>query len=329
MSDKRKQFEMIFEKFRKLMPLFGSPEAGEADSARLRINELLKKAGLDWHDVVTLLSAQQDPVFDLLKRLLEKETDALVRLARAGATFFCSHKKVAFADVRIGNHCLTLPLTSRDFSEWMAYEYFKEVEQAPKLSSEKDALRNLTAFAKYKGERYDVHLRAAHVGETLYLDVGDETGRAVEVTANGWKVLSVSPVKFQRMAGMAALPIPERGGDIEQLRRFVHVSDSDFILYIAALTDALFPGRPHPVLNLIGDSGSGKTTAARIARALTDPSEVPAGTLPREVRDLFADVNGSHVLYYDNTSPRHEKASPSRTHKATRRPRHRHTCDAK
>jgi len=39
-----------------------------------------------------------------------------------------------------------------------------------------------------------------------------------------------------------------------------------------------------------------------IARALTDPSDVPAGTLPREARDLFADVNGAHVLSYDNTS---------------------------
>jgi hypothetical protein len=34
---------------------------------------------------------------------------------------------------------------------------------------------------------------------------------------------------------------------------------------------------------------------------LTDPSDVPAGTLPREPRDLFADVNASHVLFYDNT----------------------------
>jgi hypothetical protein len=33
---------------------------------------------------------------------------------------------------------------------------------------------------------------------------------------------------------------------------------------------------------------------------LADPSEVPAGTLPREARDLFADVNGCRVLCYEN-----------------------------
>jgi hypothetical protein len=102
------------------------------------------------------------------------------------------------------------------------------------------------------------------------------------------------------MHGMAALPLPERGGDINQLRRFTNLSDDHFILFVAVLSDALCPGRPHAVLNLTGESGSGKTTVARIVRSLTDPSEVPIGTLPREARDLFADVNSASVLAYDN-----------------------------
>jgi hypothetical protein len=101
---------------------------------------------------------------------------------------------------------------------------------------------------------------------------------------------------------MAALPLPERGGDIKQLRQFTNLGDTNFVLFVTVLADALCPGRPHVLLNLVGESGSGKTTAARIARSLTDPSDVPTGTLPREARDLFADVNSSHVLSYDNIS---------------------------
>ena len=179
--------------------------------------------------------------------------------------------------------------------------FFKERRKAPKLTSERDAVRTLTAHAKYEtGARCEVHLRSAMVGGTLLLDIGD--GRCIEVCPTGWRVLPVAPVKFQRMPGMAALPLPERGGDIKQLRQFANLSDANFILYVAALTDALYPGRPHVLLNLIGESGSGKTTAALMARSLTDPSEVPASKLPREARDLFADVNASHVLSYDNVS---------------------------
>jgi hypothetical protein len=303
MHDKRKAFETIFEKLPKLLPHLGNESDGEALAAARAITTLLQRAKLDWHDLVTLLQGNQPSLLEMLAALVEKEADALVRLGRAGATFFCSAKNIAFADVTMGEHVLTLPLAGREFQEWLGYQYFREKSKAPKLASERDAVRTLSAYARYQGgPRCEVHLRSASIGATLVLDIGDETGRCIEITAAGWRVLPRSPVKFQRRHGMTALPIPEVGGDIEQLRRFTSMSDGNFILYIATLTDALFPGRPHVVLNLIGESGSGKTTAARIARRLTDPSEVPTSTLPREARDLFADVNCSHVLSYDNIS---------------------------
>src|SRR5262249_23389238 len=91
MSDKKRgAFESIFEKFSKLLPLLGSDKAGEADAARAAMNRLLKRAEMDWHDVVTLLQAQEDPIRQLLGRLFEKEIDVLIRLGYAEATFFCS-----------------------------------------------------------------------------------------------------------------------------------------------------------------------------------------------------------------------------------------------
>ena len=287
----------------KLLPHLGNENDGEALAAVRSITSLLKKAGLDWHDLATLLRGSQPSLLEMLQSLLVKEPDVLVRLGLAGATFFCSTKGIAFAEIRIGERIETLPLTSREFGEWLVHLYFKERRKAPKLTSERDAVRTLTAYAKYEtGARCEVHLRSAMVGGALLLDIGDETGRWIEITPMGWRVLPTAPVKFQRVPGMAALPLPERGGDIKQLRQFTNLGDADFVLFVTVLADALCPGRPHVLLNLVGESGSGKTTAARIARSLTDPSDVPTGTLPREARDLFADVNSSHVLSYDNIS---------------------------
>ena len=299
--DKRKALEAILTKLGKLLPHLGSENDGEALNAARSITALLKKNGLDWHDLVALMHGAEESLFETLSKLLEKEADALVRIARARATLFTSTKRVAFADVRIGEYVLTLPLRSTEFSDWLLGHYFKETQRAPKLSAERDAIRTLASIAKYETpERCEVHLRSAQVGETIIVDIGDETGRVIEITASGWRVLPVPPVKFQRMAGIAALPIPERGGNIQHLRRFTNLSDANFILFVSVLADALCPGRPHLLLNLIGEAGSGKTTAARIVRSLVDPNEVPAGTLPREARDLFVDVSNSYVLAYDN-----------------------------
>jgi hypothetical protein len=50
---------------------------------------------------VTLLHGNQPSFLEMLVGLVENEADALVRLGRAGATFFCSTKNIAFADVRM------------------------------------------------------------------------------------------------------------------------------------------------------------------------------------------------------------------------------------
>lgn len=63
------------------------------------------------------------------------------------------------------------------------------------------------------------------------------------------------PVRFRRTAGMAALPLPERGGSIAQLWSFVNLTDDSFVLYVNWILDALYPGRPHPVLYLAGERG--------------------------------------------------------------------------
>ena len=107
---------------------------------------------------------------------------------------------------------------------------------------------------------------------------------------------------FGAPPSMRALPVPQRGGSIDQLRRFVNLSDNDFILFVAVLLDALRPGRPHPVLFLTGEEGSAKSTAATIARSLIDPNVTPLRTLPGTVRDLFVSVHNSHMLVCDNVS---------------------------
>jgi hypothetical protein len=59
-------------------------------------------------------------------------------------------------------------------------------------------------------------------------------------------MLPTAPVKFQRVPGMAALPLPERGGDIKQLQQFTNLGDTNFVLFVTVLADALCPGRPIP-----------------------------------------------------------------------------------
>ena len=148
-----------------------------------------------------------------------------------------------------------------------------------------------------------VHIRVGGLDGRLYLDLGDETWRAVEIDATGWRVIDNPPVRFRRAAGMQPLPIPVPGGSVETLRSFLNVqSDADFVLVVAWALACLRNRGPYPVIVLSGEQGSAKSTFSAILRALLDPNTAPLRALPREDRDLFIAASNGHVLAFDNVS---------------------------
>jgi hypothetical protein len=148
-----------------------------------------------------------------------------------------------------------------------------------------------------------VHVRVGEVNGRLYLDLGDENWRAVEIDSASWRVIDNPPVRFRRAAGMQPLPMPVPSGSVETLRSFLNVkADADFVLAVAWLLACLRNRGPYPVMVLSGEQGSAKSTFSAILRALLDPNTAPLRALPREDRDLFIAASNGHVLAFDNVS---------------------------
>jgi hypothetical protein len=164
-------------------------------------------------------------------------------------------------------------------------------------------LNVIEAKAVFDAPERPVHVRVAGLDGALYLDLGDETWRAIEIDASGWRVIDTPPVRFRRSAGMQPLPVPLRGGSIEALRSFLNVqSDTDFVLVVAWALACLRNCGPYPVMVLSGEQGSAKSTFAAILRKLIDPNTAALRALPREDRDLFIAATNAHVLAFDNVS---------------------------
>ncbi len=65
---------------------------------------------------------------------------------------------------------------------------------------------------------------------------------------------------------------------------------------------ALKPTGPYPVLVLSSEQGCGKSTTARVLRALIDPNAAPLRAEPRECRDLMIAANNGCLVGLDNVS---------------------------
>jgi hypothetical protein len=231
------------------------------------------------------------------------QADVLIELALRKAGFWHSPDSTAFTDIRVDKHRETWPVRSRNFKLWLAQQYYRSCGGAPNSDALQSALNVLEARARFDGSERHVSVRIANTGARTYIDLGTQDWSAVEIDADGWRIVAEPPVRFRRSKGMLPLPLPRSGGDIKGLRRFLNVkTDEDFALVIAFLLGALRGRGPFVIIVLTGEHGTAKSTLTRIVRALCDPNGAPLRSLPREDRDLFISANNGYVLAYDNVS---------------------------
>ena len=231
-----------------------------------------------------------------------KQADILIGLA-ADAELFHAADGTGYADLEINGHRETWPIRNKGFRRWLARRFFEATGKAPNSEALHSAINVIEAKAHFDGPERTVFIRVGGHDGKLYLDLCDESWRAVEIDDTGWRVIDNPPVRFRRAAGMKPLPIPVSGGSIEMLRSFLNVqSDAHFVLAVSWMLAVLRHRGPYPVLVLSGEQGSAKSTLSAILRALLDPNTAPLRALPREDRDLFIAATNGHVLTFDNVS---------------------------
>jgi hypothetical protein len=211
--------------------------------------------------------------------------------------------RTAFVTFPVNGHRENWPVRSREFRMWLSGRFFEETSGAIGGQALEDGVRILEARAVNDGPEYAPATRVGRESDRLYLDLGDATWRAVEIDANGWRIVKFPLIKLVRSMAMRPLPEPEAGGTIEELRQFLNVRDEgSFMLVIAWLVASLRERGPYPVLVLNGEQGSGKSMFTRYMRALIDPSAAPIRAVPKDDRDLVVSAGNSWVLAFDNLS---------------------------
>ena len=221
----------------------------------------------------------------------------------ATAALFHTATGTAFIDIEIDGHRETWPVRGKQLRAWLRRRYYEQTGEALGGEAIRSMLDLLEARAQFDAPERTIHVRSAEHDGRIYLDLADKEWRAIEIGADGWRIIGSPPVRFRRAAGMLPLPVPQKGGPIDALARFLNLpATNEFVLAVAWLLAALRPNGPYPILAVAGEQGSAKTALTKFLRALVDPNSAPTRALPREERDLMIAANNGHVLAYDNLS---------------------------
>jgi hypothetical protein len=134
--------------------------------------------------------------------------------------------------------------------------------------------------------------------ESVVVDLGDESGRAIVIGPDGWRILARSPITFRRSELTAPLPEPT-AGDITELLRLLNIASDDRSAVLAHLVGALL-GISVPIILFRGPAGAAKTSAARTLARTIDPSPAPVRAVPRDPESWAVTAGGSCVVVLDN-----------------------------
>jgi hypothetical protein len=244
----------------------------------------------------------------------EKPVDVLMRLA-AAARMYRSSDGTLHAQVPVGDRFEAVRLKSPGFRNWLIDGYFADCGQPPSSWAVERVVSLLEARAWFDRGRPSVFIRVGRDpgGDDLAhtIDLGDGTGRAIWICAEGWVVVDKTEIPFSRPGGLLPLPTPVSAGSIDLLRPYVNVTDADFRLLVAWLTASLRPVGPYPILVLYGEQGSAKSTLARILRLLIDPQDCALLAEPKSTRDLMVTAANGWLLAFDNVSAIDDRLSDS------------------
>ena len=184
----------------------------------------------------------------------------------------------------------------------LARRYFDDHNLVPSQSALADACTVIEGRAATQTPQ-KVWLRVAETPDAAWIDLGDRDCRVIRISGGGWTVENAAPVLFRRTALTAPMPLPQPGGTLDELWRFVPIAEEDRDLLLAYMVAALIQADvPHPVLLLSAEHGSAKSSTTRRIVDLIDPSPVPLRKAPRDSESWVTAASASWVVGLDNLS---------------------------
>ena len=207
------------------------------------------------------------------------------------------------AHVHRGGRLDVLYVEQQEFEDWLVRRYLEESGAIPKPGMINGMVKAVRAKGREEEKRETYVRFAAPTPDEVYIDLANDEGEVVRVSADSWDIVRNPDLPFRRPGGMRPLPHPERGGSLSDLRPLLNAHDErTWTLLVGFLVSTLLPTGTMPVLVLQGEQGSLKSTTSRMLRSVVDPQKAPLRRMSGSERDLMVAAGNAHILGFDNVS---------------------------
>ncbi|EGV18789.1 hypothetical protein [Thiocapsa marina] len=231
--------------------------------------------------------------------------EAIIDMIRKESELFHDKNTDTYIATVIDGYRQTWKLGSTDFRTWLIGEIFDRFERCVPEATISQVITTLKAYALRRGTQKVVGTRVlCLVPEKRYLvNLGDAACTSIEVSAEGYKPVVLDDVHLLRSGRMMrALPFPAASSSLDALWEAVNVPEKYRLIVIAWMIQSFRVDSACPVIEFVGEEGSGKTMTTTCIRNSVDPKEGGLTPCPRSIQDLYSIAANSHVICLENVS---------------------------
>ncbi len=219
-------------------------------------------------------------------------------------TLFKDQNNTPYANISVGPKRINLPIVSTDFTSHLRHRLYTQNGEIVSDSNLKEIAGTLATKAQYGDVQYDLYHRVAQQGGNIYYNLQNSIGEVVEVTKDGWSIISGNKVPFLFKEGCGKPQVaPEKGGNLKDLLKISNIKNPDEqMLFLSTLAPRMIQDIDQAIVYIHGPAGSAKTTLLRMVKDLLDPSAGGVSLPIRKVDSLLTLLNQTWVFANDNIS---------------------------
>ncbi|MBQ2663715.1 MAG: hypothetical protein IJG16_06150 [Clostridia bacterium] len=192
-------------------------------------------------------------------------------------------------------------IESKDFNTYVSHKFRKTTGKILPDKIVEEVKKDLY-YKQFQKDTSETNFRIKRIGDTVYYDLNDKLLQYVKIDENGWEILEGNTDYFSYNPIETEQVVPKHGGDIDLLRKYVNFSDEGWILFKAYLVSCFYEGIQHPLMNVNGVWGSGKSTVAKLVKSLVDPAKHLLTDMPTAKKDFVVTLISSYYMAFDNLS---------------------------
>jgi len=201
---------------------------------------------------------------------------------------------------------MTYRIVSAEFKELLWKQHFLEFGKEASCCRLKQIIKFLYMYGKTLAPVKKVSQRFAKIDDAVFIDMGTPDFAAVKITKDSVTEEYNPQAKFIRTKVQRAIGAPavkSSPEDLERLKKYIPFkTEEDFILLVSWLLGSMNCDGGYPVLFLLGEQGSAKSSTCRLIKDLLDSSSVLLRNLPKSMQELMIAASNDFILCFDNIS---------------------------